>query len=63
MAITTMGNDKIGMKFLAENASMAERLQLYNVPADAPPSPLNLQDADLKTAAAATAWGSFNFQM
>jgi hypothetical protein len=63
MATTTLGKDKIGMKLLAKNASMAERLHLYNVPANAPPSPLNLKDDDVKTMAAATAWGSFNLQM
>ncbi|PVH99956.1 hypothetical protein DM02DRAFT_563840, partial [Periconia macrospinosa] len=63
MALISLGKDKIGMKFLTENASMAERLHLYNVPTDPPPSPLNLQDDDLKTAAATVAWGSFNLQM
>lgn len=51
------------MEFLKESAGMAERLRLYNVEADASPTPLNLDDDDIKTAAAATAWGSFNFQM
>ncbi|KAH7128719.1 hypothetical protein B0J11DRAFT_525585 [Dendryphion nanum] len=63
MAWTALGNDTIGMVLLAENASMAERLHLYNVLEDAAPSPLDLRDNDMNTAAAATAWGSFNLQM
>jgi hypothetical protein len=63
MALTTSGKDKIGRLLLSENAGMAKRLHLYDVPPDATSSPLNLQDSDIKTAAAATAWGSFNFQM
>lgn len=51
------------MKFLGESADMAERLHLYDVVADALPSPLDLDDDDIRTAAAATAWGSFNLQM
>ncbi|PVH91248.1 hypothetical protein DM02DRAFT_664202 [Periconia macrospinosa] len=42
---------------------MAQRLHLYDVFIDILPSPLDLQDDDVATAAAATAWGSFNFQM
>jgi len=63
MAWTTFGNDKIGMKLLAESASMAQRLHLYNVPADTSSSPLDLQASNIKIAASATAWGSFNYQM
>ncbi|KAH8725348.1 hypothetical protein GQ44DRAFT_759712 [Phaeosphaeriaceae sp. PMI808] len=63
MAWTTLGKDKIGMKLLAENASMAERLHLYNVPADAPQRLLYLQDDSMITAVSAAAWGSFNLQM
>jgi hypothetical protein len=63
LAWATLGKDKVSMEFLKESAAMVERLHLYNVPADAPPSPLNLDDDDIKTAAAATAWGLFNFQM
>lgn len=63
MAWTTFGRDNLGMKFLGESADMAERLHLYNVVADALPSPLDLDDDDIRTAATATAWGSFNLQM
>lgn len=63
MAWTTFGRDNLGMEFLGESADMAERLHLYNVVAAALPSPLDLDDDDIRTAAAATAWGSFNLQM
>jgi hypothetical protein len=63
MASTTLGNDKSGMEFLAESAAMAERLQLYNIQAHVLPHVLSIQDRDIAAATAATAWGSFNFQM
>jgi len=55
MAWTTFRKDKIGMEFLANSANMVERLHLYNVVANASPSLLNLDDGEIKTAAAATA--------
>lgn len=55
VAWTTAGNDKKGMELLAENATMALRLHLYDVSLDIPQSPLDLQDEHVATTAAATA--------
>jgi hypothetical protein len=56
------GNDKYGVGMLKECAEMGGRLQLYKSIRDCVP-PLNIMDADVKAAAAHTAWGTFNWQM
>jgi hypothetical protein len=56
------GNDKHGVGMLKECADMGGRLQLYKPILDCVP-PLNIMDPDVRTAAAHTAWGTFNWQM
>lgn len=63
MAWIMQGKDKIGRALLVENVRMAERLHLYNAPPYTSSGPLDLQNEDIRAAAAATAWGSFNFQV
>src|SRR5271156_3321356 len=59
---TLRGNDKFGAVMLKECADMGYRLQLYQTTIDSV-SPLNMMDPDIKAAASATAWGTFNWQM
>lgn len=59
---TVRGNDKHGVVMLKECAEMGNRLQLYKMIRDCVP-PLNIMDPDVRVAAAATAWGTFNWQM
>jgi hypothetical protein len=59
---TVRGNDKHGVIMLRESAEMGNRLQLYKTIRDCVP-PLNIMDNDVRTAAAHTAWGTFNWQM
>lgn len=59
---TALGNDRTGLEFMAQGAEMAKRLCLYNVPADAPQSTLDAGYDDSTIAAAAIAWGAFNYQ-
>jgi hypothetical protein len=63
MTWTTLGKDKAGRRLQVDSAKMAERLQLYGESTVAANSPLELSDESVETAAGATAWGSFNFQM
>jgi hypothetical protein len=56
------GNDKYGMVMLKESADMGSRLQLYQMRRDCVP-PLNITNPDVRAAASATAWGTFNWQM
>ncbi|PVH95427.1 hypothetical protein DM02DRAFT_617915 [Periconia macrospinosa] len=63
MAWIMQGKDKTAVALLVENARMAERLHLYNASSYTSSGPLDLQNEDIRAAAAATAWGSFNFQI
>jgi hypothetical protein len=64
MTWTTLGKDKIGRSIQFESADMAMRLHLYHgFEKSSSLRPLDLQDDRVKIAAAAVAWGSFNFQM
>lgn len=63
MTWTTLGKDKIGRRLQVESASMGQRLGLYNGPLDSHSGAAKIDDDKLEIAAAATAWGSFNFQM
>ena len=64
MTWTTMGEDKKGYAFMSESAEMAKRLRLFDAPLDdLHCGPLDLHDDDVKTAASAVAWGTFNFLM
>jgi len=68
MTWATLGKDKAGHGLQRESASMAKRLGLYSgdagdLSARGSLPTLDLGDEKVRRAAAATAWGSFNFQM
>jgi hypothetical protein len=65
LACNNFGEDKKGEEFVYESYKMAKRLHLYDcddLPADID-DPLNMEDYDVRAAAAAAAWGSFDWQM